>query len=265
MGCSNDPNSTGRFPQTQLSGFSVATGSHPLLYANIDPAWRRRAGTIRHFPLVRAVESNSAYEIENIIDSAIALSPNVAHLRTSSMAAVEAALFASTEPLTLSRLAKLADLQDTGEARKVIQQLNEALDADASAFRIEEIAGGFQLLTRVEMTEWLKRMSPRQVEPQLSPSTLEVLAIVAYRQPICRADIEAIRGVQVPEILKQLLDRGLLRLSGRDESLGRPFLYGTTRKFLDAFGLRSLRELPLVDLLVRPPEVPSEPVEARPN
>lgn len=177
--------------------------------------------------------------------------------RDTLLIAVEAALFAAAEPLTPRKLARLAGLPDAGEARRQVAKLNALLDADRSAFRVEELAGGYQLLTCPDWKPWLERIFPHHDDLALSGPMLETLSIVAYRQPICRADVEKIRGVQVGEILQHLLEKGLIRLAGRDSSLGRPFLYGTTRKFLQAFGLRNLNELPLAELLTRPADEPS--------
>src|SRR5204862_3139685 len=113
---------------------------------------------------------------------------------------------------------------------------------------------GFQLLTRSEFHPWLARLRRSSNELRLTPAARETLAIVAYRQPIMRADIEAIRGVQCGEILRLLMEKGLVRIAGRHDSLGRPVLYGTTKKFLQVFGLRSLRDLPQSELL-KPPDV----------
>src|SRR5207245_252696 len=115
------------------------------------------------------------------------------------------------------------------------------------------IAGGFQLLTRPQFHPWLARLRQAGNEVRLSGPARETLAIVAYRQPIMRADIEAIRGVQCGEVLRQLMEKGLIRIAGRHDSLGRPVLYGTTKKFMQVFGLKSLRDLPLVNAL-RPPD-----------
>lgn len=165
---------------------------------------------------------------------------------------VEAALFAAEEPLTPRKLARLAGLADTGEARRQVDRLNRLLRKSGSAFIVDEVASGYQMLTCPELRTALELVYRPGDELQLSPPTLETLAIVAYRQPICRADIEAIRGVQVGEILKQLMDKGLVKFAGKDDSLGRPYLYGTTNRFLQAFGLRNLHELPLVELLSHP-------------
>jgi segregation and condensation protein B len=166
---------------------------------------------------------------------------------------VEAALFAADEPLTARRLAAVADLADAAEARRLVRKLQSYYDADATAFQIEELAGGYQLLTRSEYHSWLVRLRRTGNDLRLSPAARETLAIVAYRQPIMRADVEAVRGVQCGEILRVLMEKGLVRIAGRHDSLGRPVLYGTTKKFLQVFGLKSLRDLPQVEQL-RPPE-----------
>jgi segregation and condensation protein B len=111
------------------------------------------------------------------------------------------------------------------------------------------VATGYQLLTRPEYAPWLDKLHQRQTELKLSPPALETLTVVAYRQPLTRADIEAVRGVQCAEMLKQLMERGLVRIAGEDDSLGRPYLYETTRVFLELFGLRSLADLPMADRL----------------
>ncbi len=123
----------------------------------------------------------------------------------------------------------------------------------AAQFRVEEVAGGFQLMTRAKFAPWLRRLYPAAPEVRLSPPAMETLAVVAYRQPVLRAEIEAIRGVQSGEVLRQLIERDLVRIAGRSNELGRPFLYGTTKQFLQVFGLRHLDELPRADVL-RPRE-----------
>jgi segregation and condensation protein B len=172
--------------------------------------------------------------------------------RDAALAAVEAALMAADEPLSAKRLASAAGLADAGEAKRLVQRLQELYDRDGTAFQVEELAGGFQLLTRSEYHPWLVRVRRASADLRLSPAARETLAIVAYRQPITRADIESIRGVGSSEILRLLMEKGLLRLAGRDESLGRPVLYGTTKKFLQLYGLRSLRDLPQAKELAAP-------------
>lgn len=172
--------------------------------------------------------------------------------RDARMALVEAALLAADEPLTLRRLAAAAGLADAAEARRFVERLRELYEGDGTAFQVEELAGGFQLLTRPEYHPWLARLRRAGNEPRLSAAARETLAIVAYRQPLARADVEAIRGVQSADMLHQLLEKGLVRIAGREESLGRPVLYATTRKFLQRFGLRSLRDLPQAQELAEP-------------
>jgi segregation and condensation protein B len=170
-------------------------------------------------------------------------------VRDGKAARVEAVLFVSESAVSARRLAQLATLADTAEAARVVDQLNAAYDRDGSAFRVERAANGYLLLTRPVYARWLGRLHQRQAAMKLSPPAMETLTVVAYRQPITRADIEAVRGVQCSEMLKQLMDRGLVRIAGEDNSLGRPYLYETTRKFLEVFGLRGLDDLPRADYL----------------
>jgi segregation and condensation protein B len=153
-------------------------------------------------------------------------------------------LFLATEPLSSRRISQLASLADGTEARTLIRRLNAWYDLEDSAFRVEEVAGGFQLLTRPRYALWLRRLAPAGGMVRLSAPALETLAVVAYRQPVSRAEVESIRGVQCGEVLRQLMERDLVKIVGKSAELGRPFLYGTTRRFLQVFGLRSLDELP---------------------
>ena len=164
--------------------------------------------------------------------------------RSARLAQLEAVLFLSQQPQGSRKLAELAGLADGTKARTLVRALNELYDIQGSAFRVEEVAGGFQLMTRLEFAPWLRRLHNSAVEVRLSAPAMETLAVVAYRQPILRAEIEAVRGVQCGEILRQLIERNLVRIAGRSEELGRPFLYGTTRQFLEVFGLRHLEQLP---------------------
>jgi segregation and condensation protein B len=165
------------------------------------------------------------------------------------LALVEAALFAADEPLTARKLAQAAGLADGAEARRLVKKLQTLLDRDRTAFQVEEVAGGFQMLTRQEYHRWLVRLKRGSQEVRLTGPARETLAIIAYRQPIMRADIEAIRGVQCGDVLRLLMEKGLVRITGRHDSLGRPVLYGTTKKFLQVFGLKNLKDLPQVEQL----------------
>ena len=169
--------------------------------------------------------------------------------RTVKMARIEAVLLVSDSAISMRRLVQLATLADVSEARELLTNLNQAYDAAGSAFRIEEVATGVQLLTRPEFSHWLDKLHQRQSQLKLSAPAMETLAIVAYRQPITRADIEAIRGVQCSEMLKYLMERNLIRIGGEDDSLGRPYLYVTTKQFLELHGLNSLNDLPMSDRL----------------
>ncbi len=173
------------------------------------------------------------------------------HRRTPRQARVEAALLVADGALSARRIAQCAALLDAGEAKQVVDELNAAYDDTASAFRIERVGAGYQMLTRPVFHRWLDRVHHRQERLKLSNSALETLAVVAYRQPITRADIEAVRGVAAAEMLKQLMERGLVKIVGEDDSLGRPYLYGTTRQFLEAYGLRSLEDMPLAENLCK--------------
>ena len=159
---------------------------------------------------------------------------------------VEAVLFLSREPISARKIAALAGLPDPTAARSIIALLNAKYDESGRAYRIEEVAGGLQLLTRQQFAPWLRRLDLVPQEQVLSHGMLETLAIIAYRQPIVRAEIEAIRGVNSDEVLRQLMQRELVRIAGRHEELGRPYLYETTRQFLQQFGLQSLDNLPRV-------------------
>lgn len=164
---------------------------------------------------------------------------------------LEAILFASDEPLTDSRLAAFVETT-AKQVRDCIEELNKKYEAAQNAFRIEQIAGGYQMLTLSIYNEWLKKMLRERGDNKLSPAALETLAIIAYKQPVIRADIEAIRGVAVGEVLRSLMYKGLVKIVGRAEILGHPMLYGTTKKFLEVFGLNSIKDLPKAEELKKP-------------
>lgn len=174
------------------------------------------------------------------------------HGRDDPLARVEALLMLADEPLALRRVADAAGLADSAAARSLIERLRELLDADGSAFQITEIAGGYQLLTRPEYHSWLTRLRRTGHELRLSSAAMETLAVIAYKQPIMRADVEKIRGVACGEIIRMLMEKGLVKVAGKHDSLGRPQLYGTTKKFLQSYGLNALKDLPDVDALRNP-------------
>ncbi len=165
---------------------------------------------------------------------------------------VEAILFATETPLAAPKIADIAGTGNARDVKKHIATLNETYAERGAAFRIEEIAGGFQMLTLPVYNDRLSKMLQARRETRLSQAALETLAIVAYKQPILRADVEAIRGVAVGEVLNRLRELNLVKIVGRAEEIGRPLLYGTTKKFLDVFGLGSLDDLPKDQELAQP-------------
>jgi segregation and condensation protein B len=159
---------------------------------------------------------------------------------------VEALLFASDTPLEAERLREVLDLAGVDEARGLVDALRERYEAAGRALAVVEVAGGYRLVTRPELAPWLLRLARTRTRARLSRPALETLAIVAYRQPVSRPEVDALRGVSSEGVLDNLLERRLIRIAGRKEAPGRPFLYETTREFLVAFGLRDLDELPKV-------------------
>jgi segregation and condensation protein B len=184
--------------------------------------------------------------------------------RDDRLAKVEAILYLAREPLSSRKIARFANLADGTEARTLVRQLNRMFDQSGSAFRVEEIAGGFQLMTRPQFGPWLRRLLRTPVDTRMSNAALETLAVVAYQQPVLRAEVEAIRGAQSGEVLRQLMERDLVRICGRADDLGRPLLYGTTKRFLQIFGLRQLDDLPRANALRRKPSL-EEAMEIKPS
>ncbi|MDE3173500.1 MAG: SMC-Scp complex subunit ScpB [Gemmatimonadota bacterium] len=162
---------------------------------------------------------------------------------------LEAALFASPRPISLAELAELDPEAPLAAVTAALEELREHYNVDGHGVELVELGGGWQILTRAEYTEAIERAQLAARPQRLSAAALETLAIVAYRQPIGRAEIEEIRGVNVGGVLKSLHERGLVDVVGRAEGLGRPLLYGTTPQFLEHFALRHLQELPRADEL----------------
>ena len=180
-------------------------------------------------------------------------------------ARIEALLISTDRPLTDARLGALLGLLGKGVAKRVtaaIDELNGQYEATGRAFRIERLAGGWQVLTRPDFGELLTRLHRDRQQSRLSQPALETLSIIAYRQPIIRAEIESIRGVSCGEVLRGLLERRLVKIVCRAEELGRPMLYGTTREFLKVFGLSNLNDLPKIEGLK---EGAKRPVAAGPS
>jgi segregation and condensation protein B len=160
------------------------------------------------------------------------------------LAKLEALLFSTHHPLTAGRLAEMLGLDTTKAIRRAIKQLNEQYEQTVRSFRIEQVAGGYQLLTLPEHGVLLKKLHQREIDAKLTKAALETLSIIAYKQPILRADVESIRGVACGETIRSLMEKHLVKIAGRAEVPGRPILYGTTKRFLELFGLNSLKDLP---------------------
>jgi len=156
---------------------------------------------------------------------------------------LEALLFASVEPVSAGKLARAAEIKEE-EAVEAISLLNEQYEKDGRAFRIMQISGGYQLRTVPELADYIRNLGRQIAAHRLSPAALETLSIIAYRQPIGRAEIEKIRGVNPHGVLKTLIEKKLITVCGRAPVLGRPLLYGTTPEFLRYFGLPDLSNLP---------------------
>jgi len=164
---------------------------------------------------------------------------------------IEAVLFASDESLTAARISNITD-SSTKQITDIIKELNKKYQANNNSFRIEKIAGGYQMLTLPGYNLWLQKLLRVRSDNKLTAAAMETLAIIAYKQPAIRADIESIRGVASGEMIRSLMYKGLVKIVGRAEVLGRPMLYGTTKKFLETFGLNSLKDLPKIEELKKP-------------
>ncbi|MHC5164736.1 MAG: SMC-Scp complex subunit ScpB, partial [Planctomycetota bacterium] len=165
---------------------------------------------------------------------------------------VESVLFASDEPISPKRLVDIAEAGSVKDVNACVKQLNKTYRDGGRSFRIEKISGGYQMMTLSVFNSWISKLIKVRSDNKLTPAGLEALAIVAYKQPIIRADVEAIRGVASGEILRNLMYKGMVKIVGRAEVIGRPMLYGTTKKFLDVFGLNTLKDLPKIEELKAP-------------
>ncbi len=168
------------------------------------------------------------------------------------MQVLEAILFSTDLPLSAGKLAEIVGHDSTKGVKGTIEELNKSYEARQAAYRKEDRAGGYQLLTLPQYAQYIERLVRKKDDGRLTPASLETLAIVAYKQPLTRAAIEAIRGVACGEMLRALMEHNLVKIVGRAEEIGRPMLYGTTRYFLEVFGLGNIRDLPKADALKEP-------------
>ena len=189
----------------------------------------------------------TAFGIEQTIEAVVADANDVSPAAMNERelhAILETLLFVSHEPVTLDRLAAVLGGMSKSDVRQALEQMKSDYERNERGIQISEVAGGFQLATRPEYAPWIKALGKTKPAAKLSRSGLESLAIIAYKQPIVRAEIQAIRGVETSGVLRTLLERKLVRIVGRKEVPGRPIMYGTTKFFLQHFGLRDLAELP---------------------
>ena len=157
---------------------------------------------------------------------------------------IEALLFATDSPLTIDKIRSIVNAVDAQQIAATIEQLNDEYDHQRRSFHIVEVGGGYQFATHPQYAPWIKKLYRGRRLPRLSSAALETLAIVAFKGPLIRSEIEAVRGVNVEGVLKTLLERSLITVVGRQESPGRPLLYATTQEFLIYFGLNSISDLP---------------------
>lgn len=160
---------------------------------------------------------------------------------------IEAMLFVSDKPLFVNEIKGVLEDIDGRDVKDIISELSKEYEETNRAFRIKEMAGGFQVVTDPVLAPWLKKLYKTSGADRLTGPSLETLAIISYKQPVTKPEIEAIRGVNVDGVLKTLVEKSLVRVAGRKETVGRPILYGTTSEFLQYFGLNSLEELPKLE------------------
>ncbi len=157
---------------------------------------------------------------------------------------VEALIFASDVPISENKIAGYVEELTPKQVKEIVEQLNREYKESKRAIFVTRVAGGYQITTRQEFAPWIKKLYKGRAKPRLSQAALESLAIIAFKQPISRAEIDAIRGVHSGGVLKNLLERNLIAIAGRSEEVGKPLLYGTSKEFLRYFGINDISELP---------------------
>jgi segregation and condensation protein B len=208
-------------------------------------------------------EQSSPVEADAVSEPVAALSPDsqaqsaiaddpIADAHMPLRQVLEALLFASDVPLSAAKISQILGLDSVRAVKPAVEELNEVYHQREAAFRIEERAGGYQILTLPQYAQYIQRLMRKRDEGRLTPAALETLAIIAYKQPILRVDVEAIRGVACGEVIRTLMEYNLVKIVGRAEDVGRPMLYGTSKHFLEVFGLSSLKDLPKADQLKEP-------------
>lgn len=162
-------------------------------------------------------------------------------------AVIEALIFSSERPLVIEQIKKVLDNLEPTDIRRLIEELKAEYESANRGIRIIEIAGGFQMITSPDFATFLKKLYKQRRPERLSKPALETLAIIAYKQPVTKLEIESLRSVNIDGVVGNLLDKGLIRIAGRKKAPGRPYVFGTSRQFLEYFGLKSLEELPKIE------------------
>jgi segregation and condensation protein B len=221
--------------------------------ARVEDAGVRDASVATATPADRAAPDEAATEKSAgdtpaaTLDTVMPLSEPEAGVSEQLVAIVEALVFASPEPITFKALVKLLETEQADDVRAAVAELSRRYEARGGGLQLLEVAGGYQIVTRPELHEWVRRMFHERTTQKLSVQALETLSVIAYKQPVTAAEIADIRGVNTSGVIGTLLERGLVKIAGRKQVVGRPFLYATTRDFLDRFGLRDLNDLPKVE------------------
>jgi segregation and condensation protein B len=177
---------------------------------------------------------------------------------------IESLLFVGDEPLSIRKIKQVVEELDESTIRQILAELRQEYDLSGRAMQLIEIANGYQLTTRPKYASWVTKLVQSAVKFRLTKAALETLTIIAYRQPVLRAEIEQIRGVDSGGVIQTLLEKKLIRVTGRKEVVGRPLLYGTTQEFLDQFGLKNLGDLPMIEEVTTETTVSSILSEAEP-
>ena len=194
-----------------------------------------------------AADAANPSEPTMTVDAMLAAAPAEAVASDQLVAIIEALVFASPEPVLPKVLFKLLDTEPREDVDAAVEELKRRYSERGGGLHLVEVAGGLQIVTRPELHEWVRRLFHERTTQKLSIQALETLAVIAYKQPITAAEITEIRGVNTAGVIGTLLERSLVKISGRKQVVGRPFLYSTTRDFLDRFGLRDLNDLPRVE------------------
>jgi segregation and condensation protein B len=177
--------------------------------------------------------------------------------------AIEALIFSSEKPLPIEQIRKALDNLEATDIRRIIEELKNEYENNNRGIRIVEIAGGFQMITAADFAPFLKKLYKQRRVEHLSKPALETLAIIAYKQPVTKFEIESLRSVNIDGVMGNLVDKGLIRIAGRKKAPGRPYVFGTTRQFLEYFGLKSLEELPKIENFAQFAGQKSEPAASQ--